>query len=60
MAEEATTEVKVAAKAVKGKTLKSEYALHGDEGVYQPGYVFEGAIPAFIQAQIQFGVAELV
>jgi hypothetical protein len=60
MAEEATTEVKVAGKAAKNKTLKADYALYGDEGVYQPGHVFEGDIPAFVQAQIQFGVAELV
>ena len=61
MAED-TTEVKVSNKAVKGKTLKVDFDLHdGTTGTwYRPGHVFEGEIPLFVQAQINFGVAELV
>ena len=61
MAEDtATTEAVKPAKAAKGKTLQADFDLF-DNGVwYKNGHVFEGEIPAFIQAQVHFGAAELV
>lgn len=58
MAED-TTEVK-ATKAAKGKTLQSDFDLFDGGVQYKNGHVFEGEIPAFIEAQVHFGVAKLV
>jgi hypothetical protein len=64
MADEALeTTVKSTTKATsKGKTLQTEFDLVdlSTNTKYVSGHVFEGEVPAFIEAQIHFGVAKLV
>lgn len=47
---------------LSSKTLKTDYPLFdATTGTkYQPGHVFEGEIPLFILAQVEFGSAQLV
>ena len=55
------TEVK-AGKTLASKTLQAEFDLVDmtTGTTYKSGHVFEGVIPAFIEAQVHFGAAKLV
>jgi len=49
-------------KTLASKTLQAEFDLVDmtTGTTYKSGHVFEGVIPAFIEAQVHFGAAKLV